>query len=358
MSVPALRLLHDGNSAVRGIEEVLSAIAPVRLVSVRDGFRAQEEPASGTVICLNHSTIKNFDMLARTFDVDLAESVFVLPSFSREYAATLKDIGVKSHLAAPVPPDVLIRAVSAVRNRALEKSWARFPAPAREALVASRVSFAKVFDDIRAGGHVDIPDVRDACALIAHFAKTNTLSDWLAAIKDHHDYTYRHCMSVCGMIVHFGHNLGIRDVDLNLLSVGGMLHDIGKARVPLAILDKPGKLDAAEQETMREHPAQSRLIMDSMEGLDPRIIGMAVHHHEKLDGSGYPDGLSADRIDDLVRLTAIADVFSALIDERAYKAAMSFDDAFARMEGMKGHLDQDMLARFKEFAMDFRAKAA
>jgi len=358
MSVPEIRLLHDGNSTVGGIEAVLSAIAPVRLVNVRDGFRTPDGPASGTVICLNHSTIKNFDLLARTFDIDLDATVLVLPSFSSDYAATLKNLGVREHLAAPVTPDALILAVSAMRNQALENSWSRFPAPAREALVASRTSFAKVFDDIRTGGHVDIPKVEEACTLIAGFAKTNTLSDWLAAIKDHHDYTYRHCMSVCGMIVHFGHSLGIGSDDLNLLSVGGMLHDIGKARIPLAILDKPAKLDAAEQETMREHPAQSRLMMDSMEGLDPRVIRMAVHHHEKLDGSGYPDGLSAGQIDDLVRLTAIADVFSALIDERAYKAAMSFEEAFTRMEGMKGHLDQEMLARFKEFAMDFRAKAA
>jgi len=358
MSVPELRLLHDGNSTIGGLKEVLSGIAPVRLVNVRDGTRAADGPSSGAVICLNHSTIKSFDLLARTFDVVLDESVVVLPSVSGDYIATLKKFGIKEHLAAPVPPDVLIKAVSAVRNQALENSWSGFAVPAREALVASRASFAKVFDDIRTDGHVDIPNVEEACALIADFAKTNTLSDWLAAIKDHHDYTYRHCMSVCGMIVHFGHNLGIGSDDLNLLSVGGMLHDIGKARIPLAILDKPGKLDAAEQTKMREHPAQSRLIMDSMEGLDPRIVRMAVHHHEKLDGSGYPDGLSADQIDDLVRLTAIADVFSALIDERAYKAAMSFDEAFARMETMKGHLDLDMLVRFKEFAMDYRAKAA
>lgn len=358
MANSELRLLHDGNNTARELQEVLRAVVPVRMLNVRDGFRVPEGPSSGTVVCLNHSTIKNFDMLARTFDIESDQSVFVLPSFSGEYAATLKSIGVKNHFAAPVPPDALIQAISRMRNQEIEASWSRFPAPARQALVASKVSFTKAFDDIRTGGHVDIPDVEEACALIAGFAKTNTLSDWLAAIKDHHDYTYRHCMSVCGMIVHFAHNFGIGADDLNLLSLGGMLHDIGKARIPLAILDKPGKLDAAEQETMREHPALSRLIMDSIEGLDPRVIRMAVHHHEKLDGTGYPDGLAAHQIDDLVRLTAIADVFSALIDERAYKAAMSFDAAFAKMESMLGHLDLDMLVRFKEFAMDFRAKAA
>lgn len=358
MGISELRLFHDGNPTVRSIEEVLSGVVPIRRVNMLEASHRNDGAASGAIVCINHSTIKSFDMLVRTFDIVVDESVFVMPSFSGEYAAVLKKLGVKKHLAAPVTPDALIRAVGEMRNQVLEKSWQRFPARARDALVASRASFAKVFADIRNSGHVDIPDVQQACALIAEFARTNTLSDWLSAIKDHHDYTYRHCMSVCGMIVHFAHNIGIGSDDLNLLSVGGMLHDIGKARIPLAILDKPGKLDAAEQVTMREHPAQSRLIMDGMEGLDPRVIRMAVHHHEKLDGTGYPDGLSADQIDDLVRLTAIADVFSALIDERAYKAPMSFDQAFAIMASMKGHLDLDMLARFKAFAMDSRAKAA
>jgi putative nucleotidyltransferase with HDIG domain len=358
MGTSELLLFHDGNATVRSIEAVLSEVVPIRCVNMLESPRGNDGPAGGAVVCVNHSTIKRFDLIARSFDVVLDQSVFITPSFSAEYAAALKILGVRKHFAAPVPPDALIRAVSDMRNRVLENSWNRFPARARDALVASRASFAKVFADIRSSSHVDIPDVQQACALIAEFARTNSLSDWLSAIKDHHDYTYRHCMSVCGMIVHFAHNIGIGSDDLNLLSVGGMLHDIGKARIPLAILDKPGKLDAAEQETMREHPAQSRLIMDAMEGLDPRVVRMAVHHHEKLDGTGYPDGLSAAQIDDLVRLTAIADVFSALIDERAYKAAMSFDDAFAMMESMKDHLDLDMLVRFKEFAMDSKAKAA
>jgi putative nucleotidyltransferase with HDIG domain len=281
-----------------------------------------------------------------------------MPSFSAEYATALKNLGVKRHLVAPVGAGDLIAEISALRNRMIEARWEELPAAARDALVTSRASFIKAFAAIRDSGHVDIPDVERACALIADCAKTNTLADWLAAIQNHHDYTYRHCMSVCGMIVHFAHNIGIGSDDLNLLSVGGLLHDIGKSRIPLAILDKPTKLDEAEQEKMREHPGQSRVILDGMEGIDPRVIRMAVHHHEKLDGSGYPDGLAGAQIDDLVRLTAIADVFSALIDERAYKAAMSFDQAFAIMESMKDHLDLDMLARFKEFAMESRPKAA
>jgi putative nucleotidyltransferase with HDIG domain len=358
MGLSEIRLLHDGNAMVRGIEEVLSPVVPVRRVNILDGLDTKTGSATGAIVCVSLPTIQSFDLLARTFDIATGEAIFIMPSFSAEYAKALSNLGVKRHLVAPVDPAELIATISGLRNRMIEAQWEELPAPARDALAKSRASFVKAFAAIRDSGHVDIPDVAQACALVADYAKTYTLSDWLAAIRNHHDYTYRHCMSVCGMIVHFAHNIGIGSDDLDLLSVGGMLHDIGKARIPLAILDKPTKLDVDEQEKMREHPAQSRVIMDGMEGLDPRVIRMAVHHHEKLDGSGYPDGLSGAQIDDLVRLTAIADVFSALIDERAYKAAMSFDQAFAIMESMKDHLDLDMLVRFKEFAMDARPKAA
>jgi putative nucleotidyltransferase with HDIG domain len=267
-------------------------------------------------------------------------------------------LGVSNNLVAPVQPAALIAAVSAARDRVLEASWQERQPLMRDALVASRSTFTSAFDDVRKTGHVDIGYVADTCGLIAQSVKDESFSDWLAAIKNHHDYTYRHCMFVCGPIVHFAESIGVKGDDLNLLSLGGMLHDIGKARVPLQILDKPGRLTNTEQVTMRNHPAHSREIMATLEGLDPRAVAMAVHHHEKLDGSGYPDGLKGAQIDDLVRLTSIADVFSALIDERSYKPAMTYEAAFAKMESMEGHLDLEMLGRFKDFAMTARPKAA
>lgn len=358
MSISSLLLLHDGNFMVQGVVETLSQIVPVLDVNLRDSAQPKAAPTNGAVLCVQLSTIKNFASIAPRFDISIDGTVFVMPSFSEEHVAQLNKFGIENYLVAPAAPDVLIGAVSAARNSVLEAGWQDLPPVSRDALVGSRRDFTQAFADVRNGGHVNIPEIEAACALIADCAKDSSLSDWLAAIKDHHDYTYRHCMFVCGAIVHFGHNIGIKADDLTLLSVGGMLHDIGKAWVSLGILDKPAKLDDAEQVQMRDHPAFSREIMDSMEGLDPRVAAMAVHHHEKLDGSGYPDGLNGGQLDDLVRLTSIADIFSALIDERAYKPAMSYEQAFGIMTSMKGHLDLDMLAKFEEFAMDTRAKAA
>lgn len=358
MPAPDILLIHDANAMASGVADILSQVAPVRRLDMRASGALQTAGTNGAVVCVQHSRVKNFDWFSRLPGLTVDSVVFVIPSFSADYSNALEKLGVSSYLVAPAQPAALIAAVSTARDRVLEASWQDRPSLVRDALVASRSTFTSAFDDVRKSGHVDIARVADTCGLIAQSVTEESFSDWLAAIKDHHDYTYRHCMFVCGAIVHFGDTIGVKGDDLNLLSLGGMLHDIGKARVPLQILDKPGRLTPEEQGTMRYHPSHSRDIMATLEGLDPRAVAMAVHHHEKLDGSGYPDGLKDAQIDDLVRLTSIADVFSALIDERSYKPAMSYEAAFAKMESMAGHLDLEMLARFKEFAMATRPQAA
>jgi len=136
------------------------------------------------------------------------------------------------------------------------------------------------------------------------------------------------------------------------LTVGGLLHDIGKAKIPLEILDKPGKLDEREWQTMKLHPVYSNDILADESGLDAELVAMAVSHHERIDGAGYPNALSGAQINDPVRLTAIADVYSALIDKRAYKGSMTSEAALDLMGSFDGHLDMDLLRSFRSFVLD------
>lgn len=103
---------------------------------------------------------------------------------------------------------------------------------------------------------------------------------------------------------------------------------------------------------MRTHPEHSRAILLRESGLSEEIVAMAVHHHEKLDGTGYPDGLSGAQLNDHARITAIADVYSALIEERAYKPAMPPEKALEMMAGFKGHLDPDLVRAFRSFILE------
>jgi HD-GYP domain-containing protein (c-di-GMP phosphodiesterase class II) len=129
------------------------------------------------------------------------------------------------------------------------------------------------------------------------------------------------------------------------------LHDIGKARIPLSILDKPGRLDPDEEEIIRRHPVIGHDLLKGMSGITPEILDGVRHHHEYLDGSGYPDGLKGGQISDLVRLLTISDIFAALIEARPYRAPMPRPDAYEILRGMEGKLEGALVRAFRNVAL-------
>ena len=126
-----------------------------------------------------------------------------------------------------------------------------------------------------------------------------------------------------------------------------MLHDIGKARIPISILEKPGRLDKDEMTVMRKHPEYGLDALKSVLGVDKEMIDMVLHHHEHLDGMGYPHGLKANEISDLVRIITISDIFGALIEQRSYKEPMSGKDAYQILLDMGPKLDKDLVREFR-----------
>jgi HD-GYP domain-containing protein (c-di-GMP phosphodiesterase class II) len=130
-----------------------------------------------------------------------------------------------------------------------------------------------------------------------------------------------------------------------------MFHDIGKARIPLAVLDKPGRLDAGERALVETHPAAGYEILKENADISPEILDAVRHHHEYLDGSGYPDALGAANISDMVRLLTIADIFAALIEQRSYKPTMPREDAYEIIRSMQGKLEMPLVAAFRDVAL-------
>ena len=144
----------------------------------------------------------------------------------------------------------------------------------------------------------------------------------------------------------FGQQLGLSKADRQRLSFAGMLHDIGKARIPLAILEKPGRLDEQELAVMRKHPQYGFDALATVPDLPAEMLDMVVHHHEYLDGSGYPHGLGAGEVSDLVRIITISDVFGALIERRSYKPPLTGDAAYQILLDMGAKLDKDLVREF------------
>jgi HD-GYP domain-containing protein (c-di-GMP phosphodiesterase class II) len=129
------------------------------------------------------------------------------------------------------------------------------------------------------------------------------------------------------------------------------LHDVGKARIPLSILDKPGRLDPVEDEIMKRHPVIGYELLKDLSGISAEVLDGVRHHHEYLDGSGYPDGLTAEGISDLVRLLTISDIFAALVEQRPYRPPMSREAAYKVLCGMEGKLEGSLVKAFRKVAL-------
>jgi putative nucleotidyltransferase with HDIG domain len=207
-----------------------------------------------------------------------------------------------------------------------------------------------IFASAVSGTPIDLSMVQSAGETVVSNIEAEGLGRWIDIVRHHHSLTYQHCLLVTGVAVTFGRHLGFSNADKHKLAFAGLLHDIGKAGIPIALLEKSGPLAGEEVAVMRQHPLLGFQVLQGVQGLDPDMLDMVVHHHEYLDGSGYPHGLEASELSDLVRMMTIADVFGALIERRAYKAPSSGEAAYQVLENMGPKLDKDLVREFRPFA--------
>ncbi len=186
---------------------------------------------------------------------------------------------------------------------------------------------------------------------ISDALRQDGISTFLREVKRHHSYTHRHSICVTGLAVAFGLNCGMQAGDVQRLATGALMHDIGKARIDLEILDKPDALSPSERAEMQRHPGYGSEILLADAQFESEVVDMARQHHEYLDGSGYPDGLSDHQLSDLVRIMTIVDIYSALIDRRSYKTAIPRATAYQMMQRMHGKIDMPFLKAFEPIAL-------
>jgi putative nucleotidyltransferase with HDIG domain len=229
----------------------------------------------------------------------------------------------------------------------VRKSMADELVVASSILKRSKETVISLFAEARMGNAVDTSECaplideivgsvdRNADALIS-----------LSRLKTADEYTYVHSVSVCALMVSLGKQLGLDEAARRDAGMAGLLHDLGKSAMPQDIINKPDKLTDEEFKIIKSHPVKGHeMLLES--GIDnERVLDVCRHHHERMDGTGYPDKLTAESLSLIARMSAVCDVYDAVTSSRPYKAGWDPAESVARMASWQGHFDPTVLQTF------------
>lgn len=210
-----------------------------------------------------------------------------------------------------------------------------------------REAMVQMFAEARMGRAIDAEGCRALVEDVAASVERNAGAlVSLARLKTKDDYTYMHSVAVCALMVALGRQVGMNESQCREAGMAGLMHDVGKALMPLEVLGKPGKLTEDEWKIMRGHPERGhRLLLDGGTA-GAAALDVALHHHERFDGQGYPHRLVGEAISEFARMGAICDVYDAITSNRPYKAGWDPAESVAKMASWKGHFDPRLFAAF------------
>jgi len=203
-------------------------------------------------------------------------------------------------------------------------------------------------DEVRLGNSIDTEQAKEAVKDCVNSVLRNADALlWLSKIRHQDDYTAEHSLSVCILCVAFGRHLGLREEELQLLGLCGMLHDVGKMKTPSEILNKEGKLTEKEFAIMKAHTVHGRNILMSHSGLYHGTVDVAYSHHERIDGEGYPRGLKGAGIPYFAKIVGICDAYDAITSDRVYSKGQSSLEALKILYQNRGtQFDAELVIQF------------
>jgi putative nucleotidyltransferase with HDIG domain len=335
-------------SALRAMLEGQHAVTSELLC----GVSSRGSQTDAVVVTADLRVVENIAALKEVFGklTDIRKRIFLIDRKERLFTVQAYALGATRVLINPVSRENLLTQLAdsgpcdAGSNDALHG--------AGEAATAGAIAIGSMFSAVLSGKPIDVRGAKGAGRRIADNIAEDGLSGWLETVRRHHEGTYQHCLLVTGIAADFGLSLGLAKKDIERLSSAAMFHDIGKAKIPLAVLDKPGRLDAEERAVVETHPAAGYDVLKGNVGISTEILDAVRHHHEYLDGSGYPDALCADSISDIVRILTISDIFAALIEHRHYKPTMPREQAYEVIQSMQGKLERALVVAFRDVALN------
>jgi putative nucleotidyltransferase with HDIG domain len=212
----------------------------------------------------------------------------------------------------------------------------------------AKQSVVDMFSTARMGKAIEVGQALNLVEDIANSASRHPHAlISLARLKNVDEYTYMHSVAVCGLMIALARQLNMSEELVREAGLAGLLHDIGKIVISNQILNKPGKLTDTEFAVMKTHPERGLRILQKSDSVSPAVLDVCLHHHEKIDGTGYPDGLKGDGISILARMGAVSDVYDAITSDRPYKKGWLPAEAIRKMaEWSKGHFDDTVFQAF------------
>jgi len=308
--------------------------------SVEKGMYVQGVEGSwlGHTLWKTHFVIENDEQLQRVLGcgateiwIDVSKGVDLRPAAADGTGATtLVEAVTLQEIAKPCSTslDEELRTAAGLRER-------------------SRALITSLYQEARLGNSIDAercaPLVNDVVESVDRNADALVS---LSRLKLSDEYTYMHSVTVCALMVSLGRQLGFDDAQCREAGLAGLLHDLGKAAMPLELIQRPGKLTDEEFEVIRQHPQRGHEMLARGGMTNESVLDVCLHHHERMDGHGYPDKLPAERLSRLTRMGAICDVYDAITSNRPYKAGWDPAESIARMASWKGHFDEDILKAF------------
>lgn len=214
-------------------------------------------------------------------------------------------------------------------------------------IASSRKAINSMFQDLRLGKAIEAEAVMPIVEEISDSVTRNSHAlISLVRLKTVDDYTYMHSVAVCALMAALAKELKLSEAEIRKAGLAGLMHDMGKAAIPLDILNKPGALSDQEFDIVRQHPQLGYDMLLKANVADEVTLDVCLHHHEKMDGSGYPKRLSGDRISIFAKMGAICDVYDAVTSTRSYKPAWEPGMALKRMASWAGHFDPVIFKAF------------
>ncbi len=250
----------------------------------------------------------------------------------RAVAELRRDLSSMAELVTPIPST----------KRALIAA-----APGGRSVLSAGRSIATLFEGLVGDQVIDANAISSASAEVLADVASVGGERWLDTVREHHESTFQHCLLVAGVTATFAARSGLKSYAATALVNAALLHDVGKATVPQPILDKPGKLTDSEFALVKGHPRAGYDYLKSHAELPDAVLDAVLHHHEALDGSGYPDRLRGSQIQPLTRILTVCDIFAAIVERRPYQSAQPPSSAIMALVDMalRSRVDYEAVRR-------------